>query len=389
MLCAAAAVAALAACPGASAADHIKLGFMGSLSGPLGINGAEMKRGLDLALADLGNKLGGVPVELSIADDKGNPATAVEEASKLIDKDKVDIVTGVGTTFVILAVAKSFADADIPVVGALGGPKEFAGKACNRNIFSASFENDIMAEALGKYMTDKRIGRVFYIGLDFQAGWESIAAARRNYKGDVVGQIFTPLNQLDFAAELAQIRAAKPDAVHTFFIAAPGIAFLKQYAQAGLAGQAPLYGTGGFVDPLTFPAVGAAALGVTIGTVWNPEIDNPANKKFVAEFTAKYGRAPTMFSALQFDAVKLIDSAVKATGGKVADKAALRAALKKADFASVRGPFKFNNNQYPIENVYIEKAVSDPASPMKMKMALQGLASANWQDSYHQDCALK
>lgn len=387
IFCTMIAIAALAQV--ARAADQVKLGFMASLSGPLAINGTEMQRGLDLALAELGNHLGGVPVVLSTADDKGNPTVGVEEASKLIDRDHVDIVTGVGTTFIILAVAKTFADADIPVVGALGGPKEFAGKECNPNIFVSSFENDIQAGAAGKYMTDAGLKRVFFIGLDFQAGWEAIAAARANFKGEAVGQIFTPLGQLDFSAELAQIRAASPDAVYTFIIGAPGIAFVKQYAQAGLPATAALYGIGGFADPLTFPAMGEAALGITIGTVWNPEIDNPPNRKFVDDFTKKNGRAPTLFSAMQYDAVMLLDGAVRDIGGKVEDKKALRAAIAKAKFKSIRGAFRFNTNHYPIENVYIEKVVSDPTRPMKMRMALQGVATEAWQDSYYPECSMK
>jgi branched-chain amino acid transport system substrate-binding protein len=377
----------MALCAGAPAADQIKLGLITPLSGPISPAGTETKRGVDLALEELGNKLGGLPVKYTAVDDKTNPAEAVQGASKLIDDAKVDFVTGFSASNTMIPIWKTFNDAGIFTVGALAGPLQFAGKECTPNGFVASFSNDDWPAAVGKYMSDKGIKSAFFIGADYQAGYEHVSAAMKYFKGKAMGPAYTPLTQLDFAPEIARIRAEKPDAVFAFLVGAGGIAFVKQYAQAGLQNQIPLYSEDPVANPLTFPAQGDAAVGVIMGTNWTADLDNPANKKFVSSFTAKYNRLPATFAALGYDAVKLIDSAVKEVGGKIENKDAVRAALRKANFESVRGSFKFNNNHYPIQNLYIMEVKKDEKGALKA--VLKDIAIKDWQDPYHQECPMK
>jgi branched-chain amino acid transport system substrate-binding protein len=380
-----AAFAALTA--SAEAADRIKLGFEAGMSGVFGIIGEEMKRGLDLALELHDNKLGGVPVTVYAVDDKADPAQAVQQASKLIDESKIDIITGLMSSNTTVAVRNLYLDAGITVVGALAGLQQFAGKECNENAFFVSFENEDWDDALGKYMTDKGIKSVYFMAADYQAGWEKTQGAMRTYSGKKTGPVYTPLSQLDFSAELAQLRDANPEALFVFYPGGLGIAFLKQYAQAGLQNKIPIYSEDTMASELSFAAIGDAALGVTQAGSWSYELDNPANQKFVAEFTKKYGRRPTGFAALQYDATNLLDSAVAAIKGKIEDKPALRAALKKADFQSVRGPFKFGNNNFPIVNIYLTEVQKDDKGQLFLK--LKSTAAEAWQDLYHQDCPLK
>jgi branched-chain amino acid transport system substrate-binding protein len=380
--------AALAAfATGAHAADRIKLGFEAGMSGVFGIIGEEMKRGLDLGLALHGQKLGGVPVTVYAVDDKADPAQAVQQASKLIDDSKIDIITGLMSSNTTVAVRNLYLDAGVMVVGALAGLQQFAGKECNENAFFVSFENEDWDDALGKYMTDKGFKSVYFMAADYQAGWEKTQGAMRTYGGKKFGPVYTPLTQLDFSAEIAQLRDAKPDALFVFYPGGLGIAFLKQFQQAGLQGKIPIFSEDTMASELSFAAVGDAALGVTQSGSWSYEIDNPANKQFVAEFVKKYGRRPTAFAALQYDAVSLLDSAVAAVKGKIEDKAAFRAALKKADFQSVRGPFKFNNNNYPIVNVLLTEVTKDEKGALYLK--LKSTAAEAWQDLYHQECPMK
>jgi len=332
-----ASTALLALCTGTQAADQVKLGNLTQLSGPISPAGTETKRGIDLALEELGNKLGGLPVKYTVVDDKTNPAEAVQGASKLIDDARVDFVTGLGASNTLIPVFKSFVDAGIFAVGALAGPLQFAGKECHSNGFFVSFSNDDWPAAV--------------------------------------------------APEIARIRAEKPDAVFAFLVGAGGVAFVKQYAQAGLQHQLPFYTEDPVANPLTFPAQGDAALGVIMGTNWTADLDNAANKKFVASFTAKYNRLPATFAALGYDAIKLIDSAVADVGGKIENKDAVRAALRKANFQSVRGAFKFNNNQFPIQNLYIMEVKKDENG--NLKAALKDTAIKDWQDPYHQECPMK
>lgn len=371
----------------AISADQIKLGFMGSLSGPLGPVGSEMKRGFDIALEELSGKIGGLPATVTVFDDKAVPANAVQGTSKFIDNDKVDFVTGINASSISVTVVKTISDAGIPVLGAIAGPVQFAGKGCLENAYFVGFQNDQWPEGMGKYMTDVGIKRAYFIGLDYQAGWDFIAAARRAYKGEVAGQVFTPLTQLDLSAEFAQIRAAKPDGIFAFYVGGPSVAFIKQYAQAGLKAEIPVFGTDGISDELSFAAQGDAALGLKISTTWNVEFDNPANKKFVEAFRAKFKRNPGVYAANQYDAVMLMDSAVRSLKGNLADKQALRAALRKADFSSVRGKFRFNNNHFPIQDIYIQEVAKNDKGALTL--ALKGRAAENVQDPYHQECPMK
>jgi branched-chain amino acid transport system substrate-binding protein len=376
-----------ALCAGAQAADQVKLGLMTPLSGPISPAGAETKRGVELALEELGNKLGGLPVKYTVVDDKTNPAEAVQGASKLIDDAKVDFVTGFSSSNTMIPVWKTFNDAGVFAVGALAGPLQFAGKDCVPNGFVVSFSNDDWPAAVGKYMTDKGVKSAFFIGADYQAGYEHVGAAMKYFKGKATGTVYTPLTQLDFSPELARIRAEKPDAVFAFLVGAGGVAFVKQYAQAGLQNQIPFYTEDPVANPLTFPAQGDAAVGLIMGTNWTADLDNAANKKFVAAFSAKYNRLPATFAALGYDAVKLIDSAVKDVGGKIENKDAVRAALRKANFQSVRGSFKFNNNHFPIQDLYIMEVKKDEKGTLKA--VLKDTAVKDWQDPYHQECPMK
>ena len=371
----------------AQAADVIKLGNLTQLSGALATPGSETKRGIDLALEELDNKLGGVPVKYYPVDDKSNPAEAVNGASKLIDELKVDFVTGLGASNTLIPVFKSFVDANILAVGALAGPRQYAGAECNPNGFFVSFTNDDWPAAAGLYMTNQGYKRVFFLAADYQAGKEHIEAAIKYFKGQAVGPVYTPLSQLDFAPEIARIRAEKPDAVFSFLVGAGGIAFSKQYSQGGLMGQIPFVTEDPVANPLTFPAQGDAALGIVMATNWHIGLDNAANKKFVGTFRAKYNRDPATFAALGYDAVKAIDGAVRGVNGEIENKDALRASMRKANFDSVRGKFKFNNNQFPIQDLFMMEVAKDANGGLTSK--LKEVVIKDWQDPLHTQCPMK
>ena len=377
----------LSALPFAPAsADELKLGFISILSGQLSLLGQELKRGFDLAVEELGGKVGGVETKIFVADNKGNPADAVQEANKLIDRDKVDVVTGFLASHTTMAALKPLLANGVIALGANAGPSPLAGKGCNKNWFSTAFHNDQWDMAMGQYMTQKGLKRVYFMGMDYQAGWDHVKAAIREFKGEKVAEVYTPISQLDFSAELTQLRAAKPDAVFVFYVGPLAVAFLKQYTQAGLNKTIPLYSMGAISDPLLYKAEGDAALGLVTSEGWNTELDNPANKKFVAAFNKKYGRDPTGYAARQYDAVMLLDAAVRQVKGKVGDKDALRAAIRKADFQSVRGDFRFNSNQYPILNVYIQEVSKRPDGAMYQK--LTGIVMKDIKDPDYVDCKM-
>jgi branched-chain amino acid transport system substrate-binding protein len=369
-----------------ASAEELRLGFISILSGQLALLGEEQKRGFDVALEALGGKVGGVETKVFVADNKGNPGDAVQEATKLIDRDKVQIVTGFAASHTTMAALKPLLAAEVISVGANAGPSPLAGKGCNKNWFSTGFHNDQWDMAMGQYMTQKGLKRVYFMGMDYQAGWDHVKAAIREFKGEKAGEVYTPIAQMDFSAELTQLRAAKPDAVFVFYVGPNAVAFLKQYTQAGLAKTIPLYSMGAISDPLLYKAQGDAALGLVTTEAWNTELDNPANKKFVAAFRKKFGRDPTGYAARQYDAVMLIDSAVRQVKGNLADKDALRAALRKGDFQSVRGDFRFNTNQYPILNVYVQEVSKRANGEMYQK--LTGVVVKDIKDPDYVNCKM-
>ena len=370
------------------AADRIKLGFMVGKTGAAGIVGEEQQHGLDLALKRLDNKIGGLPVTLYAEDDKGDPNVAVQLASKFVDDDKIDILTGLTGSNVAIPVEPTLLEAGIWIVGSLAGPQEFAGKDCHENAFHITLENEDWDDALAMYLDKQNVKSVYFMGADYQAGWEKIGGAMRYYKGKSFGPVYTPWQrQVDLAAELTQLRAADPEAVFVFYPGGSGISFVKQFQQAGLHGKTKLYSEQSLALEVNFAAEGDAALGILMTTNWSYELDNPGNKAFVADFTKAYGRRPTFFAAMQYDAINLIDSAVRAVHGKIEDKNAFRAALRKADFQSVRGPFKFDNNQYPIQNIYLTEVVKDADGALRL--ALRGTAVEAWRNPYHDQCPLK
>ncbi len=367
-------------------ADTVKIGLITTLSGPGGVMGRNHRDGANLALEQLGGKIGNLKGEIIYADDEQKPDVGRQAAEQMVKQDKVDFVTGVIFSNVLLALYRPVIDSGAIMVGASGGPHEVAGEMCSPNFFSASWQNDQAPEAMGKYMTDQKIQSVFLMAPNFAAGRDMLAGFKRYYKGKIVAELYTNLNQPDYQAELSQIRFAKPKAVFVFYPGGLGIQFIKQYAQAGLQKDFPLYSVY-TQNETTLPAIGAAANGNFETGFWSPDLKNPANVAFVKAFRAKYGYMPADYAASSYDAVNLIDSAVKAVNGNLSDKKGMIAAIKQAKIHSVRGDLKFNNNHFPIENFYLFKIVKAADGSYIRKE--ESVVLANHGDSYASKCPMK
>jgi branched-chain amino acid transport system substrate-binding protein len=381
-------VVALALLAGAAQAqEKIRLGWLAALSGPLNLVGAEQRRGLDVALEHLGNKLGGVPIELVTGDSKSNPGATVQELSRLIEKERVDVITGLTASNEILAALKPITDAKIFFIGANGGPAQAAGEGCSPYYFNASFQNEQITEGIGDYMNKQGVKKLYLLGMDYEAGHEHSNAARKGFKGEVVAHTFTPIAQVDFASDIAKIRASGADAVWAFYPGGPGIAFTRQWAQAGLQGKVPLFSNIALSEPLVFAAQGKTALGITVTGNYFAALDNPENKRFVETFRAKFNRDPASFAGLQYDAVMLLDSAVREVKGNLKNQDAFRAALKKANFKSIRGPFRFNTNHQPIQNSYV--GIVEARADGSLYIKPLGTLTENSRDAFASKCPMK
>jgi branched-chain amino acid transport system substrate-binding protein len=379
-------VAALGLVSQASAQDKLKIGILTTLSGPPAALGTQQRNGFQLAVKTLGGKLGGREVDLTVQDDELKPDVAVGKAKALVERDKVDFVVGPVFSNILAAMMKPVTDGGAILLSPNAGTSSFAGKECNANLFVTSYQNDQNHEVLGKYAQDKGIKKAFIMAPNYQAGKDALAGFKRYFKGEVIDEIYVPLNQLDYSAELSKIAAASPEAIFVFLPGGMGVNFVKQFRQAGLADKITFL-SAFTVDESTLPAQQDAALGMFGGTNWAPNLDNPQSKAFVAAYEKEYNAVPGGYAAQAYDTALLIDSALKATGGKTDNKDALRAALMKADFTSLRGKFKFNTNHYPIQDFYLVKVAKRADGKFQTEIAQK--VFTDYTDPYAKDCALK
>jgi len=368
-------------------AGKIKIGYVNTFSGPNAFIGNDEKDGFELALDHLGRKMGNLDVQMIYEDDQIKPEVGRQVTEKLLQSDKVDVVTGYNWSNVLLASVKPAVDAKTFIISGNAGPSQLAGEACSPWFFSASWQNDQTPMALGELLNQRGVKKLFVLAPNYAAGKDMAAGVKKTFKGEVVGEEYTRWpGQVDFSTELSKVRSVKPDAVWVFYPGQAGAQFIQQYSQAGLLGQIPIYSSF-TVDALTLPQLKELALGHVSTQEWVQDLDNPTNKKFVADFRKKYGRYPSYYSAQNYDAAMLIASAVVATAGKLDDKDAFRAALEKANFQSVRGKFRYNSNHFPIQDFYAQEVVKDPQGDYTMKTI--GTVFTDMKDVFYEKCAMK
>jgi branched-chain amino acid transport system substrate-binding protein len=384
--------AALAACliaagPAAAQAPKVKIGFVGTFSGPNAIIGQDKKEAFELALDHLGRKMGGLDIEVTYEDDQMKPEVGKQVTEKLIQVQKVDFLTGYNWSNVLLASLKPAVDSRTFFISANAGPSQVAGELCSPFFFSTSWQNDQTPQAMGEYLNRRGVKRVFLLAPNYAAGKDMAAGVKSTFKGEVVGEEYTRWpGQVDFSTELSKIRSVKPDAVWVFYPGQAGVQFVQQYTNAGLKESVPLYSVF-TVDAITLPQLKEIGLGHRSTQQWVQDIDTEANKRFVSDFRKKYGRYPSYYAAQTYDAAMLIASAVTAVKGNLTDKDAIRDAMRKADFKSVRGDFKFNNNHFPIQDFWLQEVVKDENGDYtnrKVEVVLD-----DHKDAYHTKCSMK
>ncbi|MFN7320448.1 MAG: ABC transporter substrate-binding protein [Methylobacterium sp.] len=379
------AMAGLAVLPAVAQAP-LKIGMITTLSGPGGYLGQDIRDAMALAIQQEGGKLGGVPVELVVEDDALKPGQGKQIAEKFLKNDGIRLFTGIVFSNVAGAAVPDILDAGAIYVSPNAGPSNFAGKECHKNYFVVSWQNDTLHESAGQYATNLGFKKAFILAPNYPAGKDALAGFKRFFKGEIAGEVYTRLDQTDYAAEMAQIRAANPDVVFQFHPGGLGIAFLRQYQQAGLLGKLPMVLASPSLDSVILKAVGEAAMGVHVTSHWNADLDNPANKAFVEAFQKAYNRIPTNYAAQGYDTALAIASALRQTGGKVDNTEAFRQAMLKADFKATRGGFKFGPNQHPVQDWYalgVEKGADGV-----LRLVSKGKVMTSQGDFYAKDCKL-
>ena len=376
----------------AAAAEKVKIGFVTTITTPAGVIGKDMVDAVNLALENIGGKMAGRDVELIIEDDGFKPAIGKQKTDKLVKQDKVQFVTGFIWSHVLLASQKSALGAGKFLISSNAGPSQMAGKLCHKNFFSTSWQNDQTPMAMGEVLNLNNVGSLYVMAPNYAAGKNMVAGVTRTFKGKIVGKDLTKWGkdaQLDFSAELAKAKASGAEGIFVFYPGKAGGAFIKQYAQAGLQGKIPLYSVF-TVDSIALPKLQKANMSGVMGSVmtqfWAPDLDTPQNKKFVSGFKRKYGRYPSFYAAQSYDTIFLIKSAVEAVKGDLSNMDGMRAAMKTANFPSVRGKFSYGNNHFPIQNFYSRKVVKD--SEGVWTTSVQEVVLKNHQDTYAKDCSM-
>ena len=373
--------------PAVAQQRSIKIGFVSTFSGPPAVIGADMRNSFELALDHLGRTMGGLPIEVIYEDDQQKPEVGKQKTEKLILSDHVDFIVGYVWSNVLLASLKPAIDSKTILISANAGPSQIAGELCSPYFFSTSWQNDQTPAAVGLFMNQKGVKNAYLIGPNYAAGKDMMVGVKATFKGKIVGEEYTRWpDQLDFSAELSKVRAAKPDAVFVFYPGAAGVQFLNQYVQAGLKTQIPLY-TAFTIDETTLPRQGENAIGIPGAQEWVNDLPNDANRKFVADYKAKYKASPSFYGAQTYDAALLVNSAVVAVKGDVARKADMIKTMEKADFASVRGSFRYGNNHFPIQNFYLQDVVKGPDGTLVLKTVATVVKDD--QDVFHDKCAMK
>ena len=362
-------------------ADTVKVGYMTTLSGGAGIIGKQMQNAVNLAMEHTGGKLGGMDAEVIFVDDQRKPDVAKQLANRLVKSDKVDVVAGVIWSNLMMAIHKPVTRSGTLLISSNAGPSPIAGAGCHENFVSMSWQNDQTPEGMGKYMQDAGIKSVYLMAPNYQAGKDMLSGFKRHYKGEVVAEVYTQLGQSDFQAELSTLRAAKPEATFIFQPGGMGINFVKQWNQAGMDSVSKLY-TVFTVDGVSLPALKETALGVVSTQAWSPDLDNAMNKKFVADYKAKFGGYPSFYAAQAYDTMMAIDYAAGQAGSS--DPAAMRAVLAKGGIPTTRGSLAMNSNQFPIQNIYLREAVMDADGVPTTKVI--GTVFENHGDAYAKDC---
>jgi branched-chain amino acid transport system substrate-binding protein len=324
---------------------------------------------------------GNTDIEVIIEDDQRKPDIAVQLADKMIQSDKVDVLTGIIWSNLAMAVVPGAVAQGKFYLSPNAGPSALAGAGCDKNYFNVAWQNDNLHEAAGAYANSVGYANSFILAPNYPAGKDALTGYKRFYKGAVAGELYTELGQTDYAAEIAQIRASGADSVFFFLPGGMGISFLKQYADSGVG--LPVVGPAFSFDQGILQAVGAAALGVVNTSQWNKDIDNAANKAFVESFQAEYGRLPSLYASQGFDTANLLLSAM--AKAEVTDADAFRAALEAADFTSVRGDFKFNTNHHPIQDIYAREVIQEGDI---FTNKIIGVALEDHADAYAADCKM-
>jgi branched-chain amino acid transport system substrate-binding protein len=285
------------------------------------------------------------------------PPVGIRKTEKLIESDKVDILTGPVHSGILMGMRDKVHNSKTILIVSNAGADAISRERCSRWIFRASFSNWQPNQPMGGWVAKNVSKETFLIAPNYQAGKDMMTAFKETYLpagGKVVGEDYPKLGETDYAPVLTKIRQSGAKAVYAFFSGTDAVNFVKQYDQFGLKGAMKLTGAGFLTEPDVLPAQGRSALGTITGHFYTPQLDSPVNKKFVSDFKAKFGgKTPDGFACQGHDTAEVIVRALKAVNGNTQDKDKLVAAIEKVEFDSPRGRFRFDPKTHNVIQPFI------------------------------------
>jgi branched-chain amino acid transport system substrate-binding protein len=361
----------------------LRIGLMLPYTGTFAALGTAITQGFNIALEEGGGKLGGREVQFFTVDDESEPSKATDNANRLVQRDKVDVLVGTVHSGVVMAMVKIARDTETLLVIPNAGANAATGSQCAPNIFRTSFSNWQPAHPMGKVMYERGHRKVVTLTWKYGAGEESIESFKEAFTklgGSIVKEMYLPFPNVEFQPFITEIASLKPDAVFVFFAGGGAVKFTKDYAAAGLKDKIPLYGSG-FLTDGTLEAQGASAQGLLTTLHYGDGIDNPKNKQFRYAYGKKYGVQADVYAVQGYDAALLLAGGLTAVRGSFGDKKALYSALEKVKIDSPRGPWTMSRAHNPIQDIYLRrvegnanqvigvawKALEDPARGCKMQ----------------------
>jgi branched-chain amino acid transport system substrate-binding protein len=377
---------ALPAAPGAGD-PNIVIGVIATLSGPGAIAGQDLVDGFTIAMRHLGGRFANQEVRVVVNDDRGSPDIALQAVRRMLEREKVDIVlTGVSQAS-LMAIVGPLETSRVFVLNLDTAPAALAGPECSPWLFDLGTPAEGVHEAAGLYFTNEKVRRLVVVGPDSPITADAVAALKRTFTGEVVATLMPRHGATTYPGEIAQLRRLRPDAVYTLLTGGMGVDFVREYDAAGLKAEMPLAGSWLSFERPMLPAMAEAASDVPNIGPWSFDLDTPQNRRLVTDFDAEYGRSATSWVAEGYDAGLLLDAALKTTNGRTSDADALRAALRRAEFPSVRGAFRFNSNHFPVVNLYLRRVGRDAKG--RANSELKGVLLKDWRDHQAARCPMR
>jgi branched-chain amino acid transport system substrate-binding protein len=335
----------------------IKIGLVLPYTGVYAVLGESITQAMELVFARENWTVAGRKIEMIKEDDEMKPPVGVRKTEKLIDSDRVDILTGPVHSGILMGMRDKVHNSKTILIVSNAGADAISRERCSQWIFRTSFSNWQPCQPMGAWVAKNVTKEVFQIAPNYQAGKDMMAAFRETFVpagGKVVAEDYPKLGETDYAPYLTKIRQSGAKAVFAFFSGTDAVNFVKQFEQFGLKGAVKLTGAGFLTEPDVLPAQGAAALGTITGHFYTPQLDNPVNKQFVADFKARYGnKSPDGFACQGYDTAEVIVRALKAVNGNTQDKAKLAATIAKVEFDSPRGRFRFDPKTHNVIQPFI------------------------------------